>query len=154
MKRLGLVVSISSLVVVAAILTATQIQTYAQSKPAHRLAIQVTENDKAKMTMVLRNIQNAADLWNKSGETFEIEVVAYGPGMHMLRDDTSPVKDDIKSVKESVHHVQFSACENARTAMKKAEGKDIPLISQATPVPSGIVRVVELQEQGFSYARP
>ena len=35
-----------------------------------------------------------------------------------------------------------------------AENKKIPLVSQATVVPSGVVRVMELQEQGWSYVRP
>ena len=39
-------------------------------------------------------------------------------------------------------------------AMKKAEGKDIPLVSQAKVVPAGVVRLMELQEKGWSYVRP
>ena len=38
--------------------------------------------------------------------------------------------------------------------MSRVENKEIPLISQATVVSSGVVRVMELQEQGWSYVRP
>jgi intracellular sulfur oxidation DsrE/DsrF family protein len=38
--------------------------------------------------------------------------------------------------------------------MRKAENKTIPLLSQATLVKSGVVRVMELQEQGWTYVRP
>ena len=38
--------------------------------------------------------------------------------------------------------------------MRKAENKDIPLISEATVVKSGVVRVMELQEQGWTYVKP
>jgi hypothetical protein len=38
--------------------------------------------------------------------------------------------------------------------MAKAENKKIPLVSQAKLVPSGVVRILELQEQGWSYVRP
>jgi uncharacterized protein len=38
--------------------------------------------------------------------------------------------------------------------MRKAENKDINLIAQATVVKSGVVRVMELQEQGWSYIKP
>jgi intracellular sulfur oxidation DsrE/DsrF family protein len=38
--------------------------------------------------------------------------------------------------------------------MRKAEGKDIPIIPQAQVVKSGVVRVMELQEQGWSYVKP
>ena len=38
--------------------------------------------------------------------------------------------------------------------MSRIEQKEIPLISQAKVVPSGVVRIIELQEQGWSYVRP
>jgi len=38
--------------------------------------------------------------------------------------------------------------------MVKAESKEIPLIPQAQVVKSGVVRILELQEQGWSYVRP
>lgn len=38
--------------------------------------------------------------------------------------------------------------------MTKQEGKDVPLVSEARVVPSGVVQLIELQEQGFSYIRP
>ncbi len=126
----------------------------AEPKPQHRLVFHVSENDADRMNMVLNNLTNAARAWSARGESFEIEVVAIGPGLNMLRDDTSPVKARVKFLAEDIPHVTFSACENTRQGMKKAEGKEIPLISQAKPVPSGIVRLVELQEQGWTYARP
>jgi uncharacterized protein len=50
--------------------------------------------------------------------------------------------------------VTFAACNNTKHAMEKAEGKEVPLIPEATIVPSGVVRLVELQEQGWAYVRP
>ena len=38
--------------------------------------------------------------------------------------------------------------------MEKTEGREISMISDATVVPSGVVRLMELQEQGWSYVRP
>ncbi len=38
--------------------------------------------------------------------------------------------------------------------MEKAEGHPIPLLPQATIVPSGVVQIMERQEQGWSYVRP
>jgi intracellular sulfur oxidation DsrE/DsrF family protein len=50
--------------------------------------------------------------------------------------------------------VQFSACNNTKQGMEKTEGKAISVVSDATIVPSGVVRIMELQEQGWSYVRP
>jgi len=90
----------------------------------------------------------------KRGEPVEIEIITFGPGLHMLRDDTSPVKDRIKSMAENRPSVQFKACGNTQENMSKAESKKIPLVTQASMVPSGVVRILELQEQGWSYVRP
>jgi intracellular sulfur oxidation DsrE/DsrF family protein len=38
--------------------------------------------------------------------------------------------------------------------MEKTVGKAVPIVSEATIVLSGVVRLMELQEQGWSYVRP
>ena len=123
-------------------------------KKPHRLAVQVSTNDPASMNLALNNVVNVAQEYSGSGDEVEIEVVAYGPGLHMLREDTSPVKARIKSISESMPYVRFTACGNTQQNMKKAEGKDIPLVSQAKVVKAGVVRLMELQEKGWSYVRP
>ena len=55
---------------------------------------------------------------------------------------------------ESRASVSFKACGNTQENMAKAENKEIPILSQATVVKSGVVRIIELQEQGWSYVRP
>ena len=72
----------------------------------------------------------------------------------MLRDDTSPVKARIKSMSEAMPNLTFAACGNTRENMTRTEAKDIPIISQATVVKAGVVRLMELQERGWSYLRP
>ena len=130
----------------------------AKTRPAasqrHRLAVQVNVNDPAVMNLALNNVSNAAQYYSEIGQKVEIEVVAFGPGLHMLRDDTSPVKARIKSMSETMPNLAFAACGNTRENMTRAEAKDIPLISQAKVVKAGVVRLVELQERGWSYLRP
>ena len=124
-----------------------------QTQP-HRLAVQVDVNDPAAMNLALNNVSNAVQHYSAIGEKVEVEVVAFGPGLHMLRDDTSPVKARIKSMSETTPTLTFSACGNTRENMTKAEAKDIPLISEAKVTKSGVVRLMELQERGWSYLRP
>ena len=132
----------------------TKFSTAAHQKPPHRLAVQVDVNDPAIMNLALNNVSNVAQHYHALGEKVEIEVVAFGPGLHMLRDDTSPVKARIKSMSETMPQLAFAACGNTRENMTKAEAKDIPLISQAKVVKAGVVRLMELQERGWSYLRP
>lgn len=124
------------------------------AKKAHRLVLQVNTNEPATMNLALNNATNVEQYYKDLGETVEIEVVTFGPGLHMLRDDTSPVKDRIKAIAEKTPAISFKACGNTQENMRKAENKAIPLLSQATLVKSGVVRVMELQEQGWTYVRP
>src|SRR5437879_6316031 len=66
-----------------------------ESGAMHRVAIQVNQNDKAVMELALNNVRNINEYYKAKGETVAIELVTYGPGLHMLRSDTSPVKDRI-----------------------------------------------------------
>ncbi len=106
------------------------------------------------MTLALNNATNVEQYYKERGEKIEIEVVAFGPGLHMLRDDTSPVKDRIKAIADKSPTISFKACGNTQENMGKAENKPIPLVAQATLVKSGVVRLMELQEQGWIYVRP
>jgi intracellular sulfur oxidation DsrE/DsrF family protein len=142
------------LVVTLAISAAT-VALAADPRP-HRVAIQVDQNDPQVMNLALNNASNVIEHYRDKHEDVEIDIVTYGPGLHMLRDDTSPVKDRLKRLKELAFpgKLQLSACNNTRQNMEKTEGKAVPIISDATIVPSGVVRLMELQEQGWSYVRP
>ena len=120
----------------------------------HRLILQVNTNDQAAMNLALNNAVNVAQFYKDAGEKVKIEVVTFGPGLHMLRNDTSPVKARIEEMALSTPEVSFKACGNTREKMQKAEDKDIPIVAQAEVVKSGVVRVMELQEKGWTYVKP
>ena len=136
-----------------ALMGATQPTLGAETK-AHKVAIHVDENDPKRMNMALNNAFNINKYYESKGETVEIEIVAYGPGLHMLRADTSPVKPRVEQMSLELPNLSFAACGNTHDKMSKKEGKSVPLMSEATKVPSGVVRLMELQEQGWSYVRP
>jgi uncharacterized protein len=128
----------------------------AHSERPHRIAIQVDQNDPAVMNLALNNATNIIDYYRAKGEDVDVDMVTYGPGLHMLRADTSPVKERLKQLKDYAFPstVQFSACANTRQGMEKKEGHPVELVSEAVSVPSGVVRLMELQEKGWSYLRP
>lgn len=128
----------------------------AADSKSHRVSIQVDQNDPQVMNLALNNATNVIEYYRAKNEDVDVDIVTYGPGLHMLRADTSPVQDRIKRLKELAFpgKIQFSACNNTKQNMEKAEGKGVSIISEATLVPSGVVRLMELQEQGWSYVRP
>ena len=122
----------------------------------HRIAIQVDQNDPQVMNLALNNANAVIGYYRDKNEDVDIDIVAYGPGLHMLRTDTSPVQDRIKHLKEMLPpgKIRFSACDNTKQGMEKTEGHAIFILPEATIVPSGVVHLMELQEQGWSYVRP
>ena len=125
-----------------------------QKAKVHRVAIQVNENRPESMNLALNNAKNVVDYFKSQGETAIVEIVAYGPGLHMYRDDTSPVKQRVAQMSLEEPGITFAACANTQANMSKAEQKPITLISEAKVVPSGVVRLMELQGKGYAYIRP
>ena len=78
----------------------------------NRLALQVSDNDPATLNKVLNVAGNFARMQSEKGNIFEIEIVAFNAGLHMLREDTSPVLDRVKSFSASIPDLRFSACQN------------------------------------------
>jgi hypothetical protein len=134
--------------------TAAPSPQYSTSNKAHRVVIQVTQNDPAVMNMALNNAENLAKFYKDKGEPIQIEFVAYGAGLNMVRSDTSPVKERLAAMASSMKNVTFTGCGNTLTNQSKLENKNISLVPEARVVPTGIARVVELEEQGWTYVRP
>jgi intracellular sulfur oxidation DsrE/DsrF family protein len=147
---------VSKLAAAFAILVSISSAAFAADAKPHRIAIQVNQNDPATMNLALNNVTNIMKYYGDKGETIDIEVVAYGPGLNMFRDDKSPVKDRLKQISEMAFpsRVKFSACGNTKQGMEKKEGHPITIVPEASIVPSGVVRLSELQEQGWTYIKP
>lgn len=126
------------------------------AEKTHRIVFHVDQNDPAVMNLTLNNVTNVLEYYHEKGEQAQVEVVAYGPGLNMLRTDKSPVKERLKAIKDGSFpsKVQFSACHNTMSKMEKKEGHAVTVVPEATVVPSGVVRLTELQEEGWTYIRP
>jgi uncharacterized protein len=129
---------------------------FAETVKTHRIAIQIDTNDPQVMNLALNNATNVIDYYRNKNEDVEIDIVIYGPGLQMLRADTSPVKDRIKHLRETVPpgKLRFSICNNTKMGVEKAEGRAVFILPDAAMVPSGVVHLMDLQEQGWSYVRP
>lgn len=124
------------------------------SAQPYKVAIQVNDNDPKVMNLALNNARNVIDYYKGKGQPISVEIVTYGPGLHMLRSDTSPVKQRVAEMSLANQELSFAACANTQASMAKQEGKDITLVSEARIIPSGVVRLIELQREGYAYIRP
>lgn len=126
----------------------------AATDETRRIVLHVDADDPKTMNLALNNAKNIAAWYEEKGIPVEIRIVTYGPGLHMLRADTSPVKDRIAAMSLELSNPSFAACANTMAAMAKNEGREPPIVEEAEIVPSGVVELVELQRQGWSYIRP
>ena len=143
MQRRSFVSAAAAATLVALVPVHSSAQT-AQSAP-NRAIFQVTDNDPARWSMILNNMANLRE--GVGSEGAEIELVAYGPGLLMLKAD-SPLRQRIaEALKDGV---KVNACQNTMQGMKLVPADMLPGIGY---VPSGVVEVMRKQQQGWAYIR-
>jgi uncharacterized protein len=146
--------SMKSALAAASLLVAMAITPLAALAQTARVAIHVDEDNVQTMNMALNNAANIIAYYEGQGQEAVVEIVTYGPGLHMLRADTSPVADRIGSMALEHENLTFSACLNTVQAMQQRMQTELTLVPEAGVVPSGAVRLMELQYEGYAYLRP
>jgi intracellular sulfur oxidation DsrE/DsrF family protein len=108
--------------------------------------MQVSDADPAKWNLALNNARNVqGDLGR---DKVAIEIVAYGPGLGMLKID-SVVSNRVAEALAS--GMVLTACENTMTNQKITRADMLSGISYAT---SGVVQLMQRQREGYAYVRP
>lgn len=111
-----------------------------------RVVIQVSDADPKKWHLALNNARNIqVDL---GAERSEIEIVAYGPGIGMLKADAETANRIEDAVAAGVRVV---SCENTMKAQKLSRDD---MHGRIAYVPAGVVQIMRRQQQGYAYLRP
>jgi uncharacterized protein len=111
----------------------------------HHVIMEITSADTSAWKGAMNNIRHLKEKWNAD---VDIEIVAHGPGVDMLVKEKTNQQKQMTELKNA--GVRFAACMNsmkARNISKEA------LVSEAEPVPSGVVEVITKQEDGWSYLK-
>ena len=111
-----------------------------------RIVVQVSDADPAKWNLALNNVKNVQE--ELGADKVDIEIVAYGPGIGMLRFD-APTNSRITEVVKS--GVAVVACENTMRAQKIGVADMHPGLRY---VRAGVVQIVRRQQEGWAYVRP
>ena len=124
---------------------------YAQSTGAtspkrQGIVIQVSDNDPAKWNLALNNAKNLQD--DVGAANVEIEIVAYGPGIGMLKLE-SPTGSRIAEAAKA--GIKVTACENTMRGQKLTKDDMLAGISY---VPAGVTEIMKKQHEGWAYLRP
>lgn len=112
----------------------------------HHLVLQVSENDPAIWNLALNNAENVQQALGK--DRVEVEIVAYGPGLNMLKDE-SKVAGRLSAALDS--SVGLIAC---GTTMRKMKLTQADLAAGVRVVLGGVVHIMERQSEGWNYIKP
>ena len=150
-------VSTISRLLAAALLVATSLtfaraqQLPLQDKPfaEHKVVLQLSDNDPKKQGLVISVANNLLKAYDP--DRIAIEVVAFGPGIDLLR----PENPDRKRVESLVAQgVRFDICLNTVDTLERETGKRPNYIAAATPVQVGVAQILFLTENGYTLVRP
>ena len=125
--------------------------TYAADKSLAdtKIVLQISDNDPSKQTLVLNVANNLIKHYGP--ESVDVEIVAFGPGLRLLMKDNA----NNKRIQGLVsNNVKFSACENTHKKMTQLLGKTPELNGNAKMVSAGVVRIIDLQNQGYKLIKP
>jgi intracellular sulfur oxidation DsrE/DsrF family protein len=111
-----------------------------------KVVIQVSTNDPATWNLALNNAKNIQKDVGK--DNVEIEIVAFGPGINMLKAESEVSNRIIDAVDSGA---QVMACQNTMRNMKLTKDD---MNSKIGYVPSGVVEIMQRQQHGYAYLRP
>lgn len=114
-----------------------------------KLVIQVSTADTKTQNIALNNAVNVQKHFGM--DSVAIEIVAYGPGLRLLTAESAH-KGRVESL--AMQGIRFSACGNTMHSIERKTGKLPVLLEGVEVAPAGVVRIMELQQQGYAYIRP
>ena len=132
-------------------LTISPAQADKESKPfaEERIVLQISDPNPFKQTLVLNVASNLLKAYGQ--DKVDIEIVAFGPGLRLLFKDNAN-KGRIQGLADS--GIRFSACKNTIRNFTKKLGHSPELNANAIPVSAGVVRIIELENEGFKLIKP
>ena len=137
----------ASLAIIAPFLIAASAQSArAVGQKRNKVVIQVSDDDAVKWNLALNNARNLQD--DVGVANVDIEIVAYGPGIGMLKLESpsgARVADALKA------GVKVIACENTMRGQKLTKDDMLGGISY---VPAGVTEIMKKQSEGWAYLRP
>ena len=144
-QRRGAAIATAALVAALLPWGAAQAQNLDLSRP-HKVVFQVSDADPARWNLALNNARNVmADLGR---DNVAIEVVAYGPGIGMLKKDSAVGPRVAEAMAAGMSVV---ACGNTMRNQKITREDMLPGIGY---VEAGVVQLMKRQREGFAYVRP
>jgi len=129
--------------------TSLQVSAAEKSFAETKVVLQISDNDPFKQTLVLNVANNLIKHYGP--DQVDVEIVAFGPGLRLLFAENDN-KGRIQSLADN--GVRFAACGNTIRNMSKILGEEPVLNKNAVTVSAGVVRILDLEKQGYKLIKP
>jgi uncharacterized protein len=142
---------VTALLMVTATPMARAQQAPPQDKPfaEHKIVLQLSDNDPRKQGLVISVANNLLKFYDP--DKVAVEIVAFGPGIDLLRPD-NPNRKLVESLVAQGARVDI--CVNTVDTIERDTGKRPEYIPAATPVQVGVAQILLLTENGYTLVRP
>ena len=114
----------------------------------HHLVLQLSDGEQEKQALVISVAYNLLKAYEP--DKIAIEVVAFGPGIDLLRAEN---RNRARVDSLIAQGVQFDICMNTVDTLER-EGKHVNINPKAVKVQVGVKRILELTEKGYELVRP
>ena len=122
-----------------------------QDKPfaEHKIVLQLSDNDPHRQALVISVANNLLKFYDP--DKVAVEVVAFGPGIDLLRSENASRKQVESLIAQGV---RFDVCLNTVDTIERETGKRPDIMPGATPVQVGVGQILFLTENGYTLVRP
>jgi len=143
--------AIIALLMATAAPTARAQQAPLQDKPfaEHKIVLQLSDNDPRKQGLVISVANNLMKFYDP--DKVAVEIVAFGPGIELLRPD-NPNRKLVESL--VAQGARVDVCLNTVDTLERDTGKRPEYIAAATPVQVGVAQILFLTENGYTLVKP
>ena len=142
--------------IAVALLTAAAAGAHAQQAPLqdkpfaeHKIVLQLSDNDARKQGLVISVANNLMKFFDP--DKVAVEIVAFGPGIELLKPD-NPNRKLVESL--VAQGVRVDICLNTVDTIERDTGRRPEFIAAATPVQVGVAQILLLTENGYTLVRP
>lgn len=118
-----------------------------------RVVLHVTTGDHFRLKTVLDEAESLLKSHTANHQMVEVEILANGRGLDLLRTRTSPYAERIQALQAQYANVAFKACQLAINRVQQEQHINVKLLPAAETVPTAIGRVIQRQQQGWAYVR-
>ena len=143
------VIAVSLALTLSSVARAQQVPLQDKPFAEHKIVLQLSDNDPRKQALVISVANNLLKFYDP--DKVAIEVVAFGPGIDMLRSE-NPSRKQVESL--IAQGVRFDVCLNTVDTIERETGRRPDIMPAATPVQVGVGQILLLTENGYTLVRP